>query len=109
MPQLVVAAMNCTNCIQPWEYPLYNMTKSPNLETNGTEIEIYFAGMPNSLKALEVIDDVCLSARLFKVCAYDVEFSVIDDSNVNIPDGVNIFGIAPRSLTEGPSFIDLLY
>ena len=85
------------------------MTSSTNLKTNGTEIDIYFESMTNTLKALEVTDNVCLVARLFKICAYDVEFSVIDDSNVNIPDGVNIFGIAPRSLTEGPSFIDLLY
>ena len=108
-PQLVVAASNCTNCIQPWVYPTFDMEASKNLKTNGTEIEIYFASMTNTVKALEVTDDVCLAARLFKVCAYDVEFSVIDDSNINIPDGLNIFGIAPRSLTEGPSFIDLLY
>ena len=27
-------------------------------------------------------------------------------SNSNIPDGLNIFGISPKSLTQGPSLIE---
>ena len=65
--------------------------------------------MTGSITTQLVTDQICLSARLFRVCAQDVEFNVITDSNRNIPDGLNIFGITPRSLTEGPAFVDLLY
>ena len=85
------------------------MTRSTTIQTNGTLAEIFFEGMTGSITSLLVTDQVCLSARLFRVCAEDVEFNVITDSNSNLPGGFNIFGITPRSLEEGPSFIDLLF
>ena len=103
---IVTQTSNCTNCIKPWDFTVYDIGASTTVKSNGTEAEIYFASMSGPITTRVVTDGICLAARLFRVCADDVEFSVIMDSNVNIPDGLNIFGISPKSLTQGPSLIE---
>ena len=53
-------------------------------------------------------DKICVSARLFRICAMDVEFNALIAGNKQIPGFLDIFGIGPLSVTESPKLVSAL-
>ena len=94
-PMFVTATERCTDCDYPWEYPVYNMTNSTSckqIDSAGAEVscneiaagqlvDINVPRYQNTFKGYHLKDRVCLSARLFRICANDVPFyGIVGDS-----------------------------
>ena len=94
-PLFLTATEKCENCEYPWDYKIYNMTNSTSckqIDSAGAEVrcnetdpsqlvDINIPRYQNAFQAYHLKDRVCLSARLFRICANEVPFyGIVGDS-----------------------------